>query len=375
MPTDDSGVVLREVRFDDCQAVSALKERYGLGSDSVEKWKWLWKDNPAILPDDQTPNMGWVLEADEGIVGYVGSIPMAYRFGERTYIAAAASAFVVDHAYRGNSLNLAASFMNQKNVDILLIASANEAASKVWRFFGARNVPQGQFDTVFYWILDPKAFINSAMKLKGYQPAMAWLSSLLLAWPLSVYISARGSRPRKARLDLETTRIAVGDVGCEFDDLWEKKLREERRFVGVRSSAALRWHFGGPDTRHKTTILGCFKSGRLAGYSVLKPHDVEQISLKRSRVVDLLVERNDPDVIDALLSAAYRHCVTAGYAALEFIGFPREIAEKVLSGRPWLRKLPNWRYLYKAVDRKDQETLNNELLWYACAFDGDASLS
>ncbi len=54
-----------------------------------------------LWPQGETSHpMGWVLEANGGVVGYMGSIPLQCRYGDRTLNAVSSHAFIVDPPYR-----------------------------------------------------------------------------------------------------------------------------------------------------------------------------------------------------------------------------------------------------------------------------------
>src|SRR5271163_619436 len=77
--TAPTAATLREALFSDFPAVAELKRKWGLASDSPENWDRLWRRNPAF---GQLPHpMGWVLEAEGRIVGYLGNITQLYRYG------------------------------------------------------------------------------------------------------------------------------------------------------------------------------------------------------------------------------------------------------------------------------------------------------
>ena len=80
-PAPLSTVRQREVHFSDFEAVAALKRRAGLSSDSLENWHRIWRDNAAVQFAASPLCKGWVLEADEQIVGYLGSVPLLYHSG------------------------------------------------------------------------------------------------------------------------------------------------------------------------------------------------------------------------------------------------------------------------------------------------------
>ena len=70
----------READSADYAAIAALKAKCGLRADSPENWQRLWHHNPALAPG-RSRCMGWVLEADGQIVGYLGNIARLYQYG------------------------------------------------------------------------------------------------------------------------------------------------------------------------------------------------------------------------------------------------------------------------------------------------------
>ena len=125
----------REVRFADLEGVVRLKERGGLAKDSLQNWQRLWQQNPALDATRSQPCMGWVLETEQGIVGYQGTIPTLYQFEGRTIIAATAAGLVVDPAYRPRCVGLLASFFRQRNVDLFVITHSTASAVNLSKAF------------------------------------------------------------------------------------------------------------------------------------------------------------------------------------------------------------------------------------------------
>ena len=91
-------------------------------------------------------------------------------------------------------------------------------------------------------------------------------------------------------------------------------------------------------------------------------------------IVDIFVQNNDPDVVVALLDRAYLYARNSGSHVLELMGFPKDIRATVLRNQPYSRMAPNWPYYYLSHDIDLQTNLNHGEAWYACPFDGDASL-
>ena len=121
-------------------------------------------------------------------------------------------------------------------------------------------------------------------------------------------------------------------------------------------------------------MLGCYEGSRLVGYGVVR-HD-QQVSdgLRRSVVADLMIDDSAPQVMDHLLAAILKSAKDAGSHVLEVVGFPKEVRQKFLQWKPYSRNYPACPYFYKARDPVLHQKLANENAWYACPFDGDATL-
>ena len=72
------------------------KQRWGLAPDSFENWERLWRHNPALTHQNSDRPIGWVLEADSAVVGYMGNISLQYRYGAAALTAVASHGLVVE---------------------------------------------------------------------------------------------------------------------------------------------------------------------------------------------------------------------------------------------------------------------------------------
>jgi len=372
--SSDPGPVLREALFEDMARVQDLKRAVGFGDDSPEDWDWLWRNNPAWRDAQQTPSMGWVLETTGRIVGYLGSVSTLNHYREKTVKAATSTGFAVDPEYRGYTLKLVAAFFKQTDKDILLNTTAIEVAGKIFRKFKASPMPQQDYDQVMYWVLQPGAFISSALKYKNRHPAVAWAASCILALPFRGVIALKKKTPRrfsgKTERPVELRTIDVSDIGQEFDDLWARKAIEETRLISYRTAEILRWHFA----KVQAKILCCYREGNLVGYAVVTQDNVDQISLTRSKIADLFVEKDDPELVGQLLRGAYDYAKSSGSHVLEVIGFPSSISDTFRKANPHFRQMQSWPYFYLALDNGFHKELEDEKSWFACPFDGDTSL-
>jgi len=386
---------LREARPSDEGAVGMLVDRVGwdsaygtrgtrrkqpsgpiMGSRRSSGTRWPRPENPALGFFDSSPAIGWVIEAGNRIVGHLGSIPQLYQFGERTLLTAATAGFIVEPDFRDFShiFGLLRKFFDQPGFNLVLDTTASQAAGALFRALRGAPMPVADYNRVLFWVTSGIGFAGAALRRLGIPYPLSGLA----LWPAGAALMAdslrRGPRRTARTRGLDVTSLPVAEVGDEFDELWRRKLEEPPRLMGWRTSAALKWHFHGLDQEGGVHVLCCRRKGELRGYLILARTDTASISLKRMRAVDMLVLGNEPDAVDILLAAAFDHARAAGVHLLELIGFPSEIRSRMLAGRPYVRRLPTFPYFYKARDEEIARRLENPDAWYACPYDGDASL-
>ena len=365
---------VREARFSDFEAVSELKQRWGMDADSLENWERLWHGNPALLCGEVKRPIGWVLEADGAIVGYIGNISLQCCYGEKTLAAVASHGLVVDAPYRAMSLTLVAPFYRQKSVDLYLSTTAIEAVGKMSRAFKCSPLPQSEYDSVLFWVLQPYPFARTMMKKLDLGSASTWIGSVLTAIAVAGDRILRNRRPRPSAALFTITEIAPRDIGDDFQSLWSAKLRECSRLLADRSPAALRWHFEVPGDRGSARVLCCHENGELVGYAVIRTDTDQETGLRKSVIADTLVRRDDSEIVRALWAAAYESARIAGSDVLEVMGFPPALRKVCAEWNPYLRKYPACPYFYKAADPEFHAMLADGVVWYATPFDGDATL-
>jgi hypothetical protein len=365
-------VTVREAQFSDCERVCALNSKLGLGPDSPENWKRLWLDNPAIS-DGEKAVIGWVLVASDEIVGFLGSIPMLYEYEGQTLKAGATCRLAVEPAYRAFTHLLVTSFFRQK-VDLFLDTTATVSAGKIMMAFKAVELPQKDYGKVLFWILDSDAFTKSVFMRLGINSSLKKIGSALASVAVQVDLGLRRRPPRAKSGRYTIAETSVNDLGDEFQQFWSTKSQEPSRLRATRTFSIMRWHFDPPGNRRVTRVLGCCVGSRLVGYGVVRHDDQVSDGLRRSIIADLMIDESAPQVMDHLLVAILKSAKDAGSHVLEVMGFPEEIRQKFLQWKPYSRDYPACPYLYKARDPVLHQKLANENAWYACAFDGDATL-
>lgn len=366
---------LREAQFSDLEGVMELRRRWGLSADSPENWDRLWRRNPALAQIPCKPAIGWVLEAEGRVVGYLGNIPLLYHYGDRTLTAVTGSGLVAEPAYRAAAVSLNAAFYRQKSVDLYLTTTAIGTVGKMAQAFKSVPLPQADYDSMLFWVLQPHAFAKVVMKKLELKATLSGLGGMLTSLAVGTDTVVRRRRPSPDSTTLAVKDIAVHEIGDDFQGLWTQKLKEPPRLLADRSPATLRWHFDFPGDRGSARVFCCYKKGELAGYAVIRHEPPNSVNgLRRSIIADMLVREDDPAVIRSLWLAAYDHAHKAGSHIFEILGFPASIRRLCAQWHPYLRKYPECPFFYKAADPALHTTLSDGMAWYASPFDGDTTL-
>src|SRR5690348_13010571 len=193
---------LRQSTLSDFAEVLALKRRWGLIWDSACDWDRMWRQNPALRYMKSQPAIGWVLEADGRIVGYLGNIPLLYRYGSETLSAVAGTSMVIEPAYRAGAVSLFAAFYRQKGIDLYLTTTAIEAVGKMTKAFKASVLPQADYDSVLVWVLRPDRFAEVIVRMLDVKPSVVPAARILASLALRTDKVVRRRWPPKLRTEI-----------------------------------------------------------------------------------------------------------------------------------------------------------------------------
>jgi hypothetical protein len=365
---------LREALFSDCTSVAELKRNWGLVQDSFENWERLWRHNPALAHMPAERPIGWVLEVEGRVVGYLGNISQLYRYGDRTLTSVTAHGFVVEPTYRGIGVSLVAAYFRQKSVDLFVSTGAIAPVGKIGRAFKSEVLPQADYETVLFWVLRPYPFAQAVMRKLGLNRTISYIGGRLGSLALATDNILRRRSPKRSTSELEVTEIGVSEIGNDFQVLWLDKVNERPRLLADRSPAILRWHFQIPGDRGCARVLRCTKNGKLLGYAVIRDESPDETGLRKSTVADMLAREDDAAVVNALLVAAYQHAQKAGSHILEILGFPPNIRHMWGQCHPHIRRYPTPLFSYKAADPILHKAIADGTTWYASPLDGDLTL-
>lgn len=360
---------IREARFDDYPQIAALQSRYGFGSDSYEEWAHLWINNPLYRQLTGWP-IGWVLEHN-GILGYIGNIPLPYEFGGRRIIAATSRGWVVDASFRSYSFGLLSRFFAQKPVDLFLNTTVNAYANAGQQAFGASRIPTGTWDKSAFWITEYRGFASSLLAYKRLPNLKVFKLPLAFGLFLKDGVAKRTSE----LIGHNAAARFCSNFDDRFDVFWGKlRLFNSRVLLALRSREMLEWHFQRAATQGRAWILIIEDSAELAAYAIFLRRDLQKFNLKRVMLIDFEALEGKNELLVSMLSIALERCRRDGIHMLETVGFSSEKRRIIDRVAPHRRSLPSWLYFYKTRDEYLARVLKEPTFWDPSCFDGDAGL-
>ena len=363
-------VILREAKYEDFTEIMDLESRYGLQAKEYAEWLHLWKENP-VIKDDKSFQIGWVLENTDGkIVGYLGSIPLAYEFSGRKLVAVATTSFVVDKDYRNSSLLLMNAFFKQKNVDLFLNTTANYEGEKVFLAFKAKRMPSPSLDTAFFWITNYRGFVAGLFR-KNKMP----LGSLA-KYPLSLGMWVLDKLAGRNQSFTPRLNIKIYEKFDERFNVFWGKLRNKYpgMILSIRDQNHLDWHFKYALNQKKIWIFAVEQDSDIASYAIFLRQDNPDIGLNRIRLVDFQTLNDDARDLTDMIYFAVKKCKAEGIHLLETIGFNEDKRLFLKKSSAYKRKWPSWPFLYKAGEAGLSRELNDPSVWDPSFYDGDGSI-
>jgi hypothetical protein len=360
---------IRAATFDDHADVCDLMRRYGLEPKSPEEWKHIWECNPVLTGRTKPLPLGWALENNGKLVGFLGNIPTLCSFAGRQLLVTTASAWVVDEPYRSQSIALLERYLGQKEVDLFLNTTAKMASGRVWEALGAKRVPLSYYEDVLFWITAPRE-VARALLIRKNIPAAGALS-LVLGFGLRIGLWFRSTRSRERQGVRE-----IESFDSRFDAFWDELKQGSTKMLSWRDAETLNWHFKCALAGKRARILTLEADGRITAYAVLCRTDKPDLVLKRYHLADLqcLDDSQTQRACSTLLAHSIELCRREGVHVLEAVGFSPEKRVALESFAPLRRKSEAWPFYFKSRSAEMETALSAATAWDPSIYDGDGSL-
>jgi len=368
-PVPSSRAMVRDAKWEDYAAITALRARNGLISKSREEWEHLWINNPLYKT---LPNwtIGWVAEnTDRKVVGYVGNIPLSFEFKGQTVIGASIHGLTTDAGYQDSAGSLLTRLLNYTIPQIIVTPTANAKTIKLNGSAGLARVPTGDWNRSAYWIAGYQGFLANALKNKGWPKILSYPAAAVL--DLRDRLTKADSWTRRSRREIET----CSSFDERFDRFWvELKRTYPERLLATRSREVLQWHFKHALAQRRVWIVTAGDGSRLIAYAIFCRQDDPQQGLTKVRLVDFQGLTSDMEVLAAMLGWGLSQCRKEGIHMLEASGFRPEKQSVIDWLAPYRQRFPARGYFYKTVDKQFGPELQDPAVWDPSHFDGDATL-
>ena len=155
--------------------------------------------------------------------------------------------------------------------------------------------------------------------------------------------------------------------------MWAELVEQNpKTLLGVRDSAALRWHYRVPLQANRLAVLTATRGDRIRAYCVLKQHD-RPGGLRSMKLVDFQTIEPDTDLLPGLLRLALRRAAAAGAVMLEHHGCGLPKMRSFDAFAPYRATKPAWSFYYVPLDPALAGRLAEPDTWDPSEYDGDSS--
>ena len=361
---------IREVIKDDYDQIRELHKKFNLKILNESDWIKFWYQNPHLLESKTYTPVGWVIEDNNNIVGYLGNLVKEYNYKDEKIIIAFLHGWVVDKKYRLEAVLLFRKFFNQENIQIFMNTTANEATANIWSKNTAKKIPLKNFQNILFIILDLEKFIDSFFEYKKIK--MNKFIKKIILQSFKIFFSNKISYWKKLDANLRTNLNNVIDK--KFDQFWNSyKIDCENYLLLSRSTNWIKWHFQKKIDDNDAWIISLNDNNKLLGYAICSDTSNNKINLKRISIVDLVSLGDNEKVYLSLIKKCILEAKKRNYHTVEFIGYKKLKREIFSKFKPFKRKLA-FPFFYKSKNQTYENFLKKDEIWDPSLIDGDAFL-
>lgn len=328
-------------------------------------YQHFWLNNPARTPDHP---LGWIIECPkEGVVGFVGLIPIRIQISGKEILGGGTSSFAVLPEYRVYSLALLKKVLGWGEKHFLLDTTSSPVGNQLHQKLkvGFNKIPIKKLDYYMLWVMRPEVFVRWALSRSSWQ---RWLTVVDLK-PFSFLLTAAAivRFARHRTLHFEEARFPVEQLTVftdEFSRFWSDH-KDQYGVTTVRDQAFLQWRYlDAPPILGFTRVFACRANGQLQGYlALLERKRQEGICPGHFRVLDVFYDRRKPEVVRSLMNHAYEFAKTRGGSIFEVSTVGLELQDLMRTARPYLKQANAWAYWYRAPTKDLAECCEREAWW------------
>ncbi len=337
---------LRAVQAEDHAAVQALFARHGWPLRSREGWDWALINNPARV--SVGADAGWVLEHGDQVVGFLGNLPLRYRYNGLPVWGATCTSYLVDEAHRAHSTRLLRAFAAQPGAAFVFSATANPHSAPVYRAFRFVPSPQPRAQQRLRWWASKGTAAQHLVRHAGLglvSPLARW------AWAVSDHLHQRHDLRAAQALapGLHLDRLLATDLSqarsSHWSGTWDRWCSTLNNRPGLwqdRSAATMAWRLSDPDLADDLALWALRDGdGRMLGMCLVRRLPAEGRSPPKAEVMDWAVLPAASSACTSLLMLNVRVWArNQGLAVIDAKRFTGEPAEQLENLHPQRQDLP-----------------------------------
>lgn len=365
---DENELIIRPAEDRDGIEACRLLKKLGLQLPDSEKailahWNRLWKENPYYNQFDEPIQYGWVMEHEEKIVGFFGSIPRIYRWNSKPMAVSIASQWGVEKNYRAFTGLLCDRYFKNNSCSLKLVTTAIKPTGRIFERYGGKKVPDATLGSVYMVPI-------SLFKLLGTKFKNPLLKSFLLfldnwfPWKFQYKSIKKNNRIIPFQSDSPPE-----DLNLFFKEYHART----KGLVAARTSEIIKWHGLSRDNSSRKEYFIYTENNQIKGYASISSGSIpENPDILRFKIIDLIADSKaiKKSVLKELIRHSYRN--NADIVEIHHPGFidKKEIPLPIILRR----KHPHFPLYYQVSKAVFDEELQDKVNWNISPFDGDTSL-
>lgn len=279
-----------------------------------------WASNPAFT--SQIP-MGWILEKETSIVGFIGNVPVKFFMCGQEKTAVAAVTWYVNPSERGlSSIRLLNEFLKQKNVSLFLFNTDKKDLMKLLYKNKFKKYILPMFQTKYFFVLNKYKIVFILIKLGIIQRfgnfTSLWKMLKQIGFFVCGYVYQKPLPRLRPQQEKEYTVSLCTSCDASFSKIWESTIhRCDVTFS--RDVKTLNWIYFSSIKPSQRVVIQCrrMQDNSLAGYMVFDIQRSNPSDTGVMKLMDMCIERNDLSIIHLLLQFAIETGIQNTVAILE----------------------------------------------------------
>lgn len=370
---DRSEINIRPAVYADAIVVSDLLRDLGLilppkhERDKVmEHWHRMWDYNPYYNVFKEPVFYGWVMEHNNNVVGFFGTIPRVYYLHQQPVPVSVGSGWGVKKDYRAFTDMLCDAYFNQNPISLKFATTAIKPSGKIYERYGGQRAPDTTLSNVYLVPFNlPKLIALRLIKSKlSFVAPLVKLISVLPIWKL----------PFRFTKDKKLEEVDVFNMPADYTTFIDSFVDTHNVFMASRDVQTLQWVYGHGkrDLLKKVFVYRNADNNKIAGYaSLIDEPIVGDSRFKRYKIGDLVAA--DAITKTAMLKALIRYAADMKADVLE-VHIPNTIRKQEIPCFTLQRKVPAFPVFYHTSDDSINQFLQDKSNWFISPYDGDTIL-